>query len=275
MTRRLPWTSLLLFVALAYAITWLAWLPGILQHKSIFSVSMPLTLLGGFGPAIAAVLTAALTEGRPGVQWLGRRLVAWRVPLRWYAVALLLPLTIGVGAMAVAMLRTGQFPGFRAPAGDGTGAMILTVLTAFLIQMLLTGGNEELGWRGFALPGLQAKMGALPATLVLAGIWAVWHWPLFVMVGTSHATIPFWFFLLFTFPLTTLFTWVHNGSGGSVLLVMILHGAVNATAEYLKIGMLSTNMLLVWAVMAVVIVAAGWRKWMDRRLPEAPVDRAA
>jgi len=160
-------------------------------------------------------------------------------------------------------------------AGEGPGGLITHGLKAFRFERLLTGGNEELGWRGFALPGLQAKMGALPATLVLAVIWAVWHWPLFVMVGTNHATMPFWFFLLFTVPLTTVFTWVHNGSGGSVLLVMIFHGAVNATAEYLKVPMLSTNTLQVWAVMAVVIVAVGWRKWMDRRLPEAPVDRAA
>lgn len=274
MTRRLSWTSLLLFIALAYAITWLAWLPGIIQHKSIFSISMPLTLLGGFGPAIAAVLTTALTEGRPGLKWLGRRLVAWRVPLRWYGVALLLPLLTFVGAMALEMARTGQFPGFRPPAGDGTGAMILTVLTSYLIQTLLTGGNEELGWRGFALPGLQARFGALGASLVLAVVWAVWHWPLFLMEGTFHAASPFWGFLLFTLPLTVVFTWVHNQTGGSVLMVMLFHGAVNATAGYVQISMLNTSMVLTMSAVALVLVAARWRQWIAPGA-EAPVNKAA
>lgn len=274
MTRRISWTSLLLFVGLAYAITWLAWLPGILQHKSIFSISMPLTLLGGFGPAIAALLTAALTEGRDGLKWLGRRLIAWRVGARWYAAALLLPLTLAVAAMTVELLRTGEFPGFRPPAGDTTVVMILTVLGTYLIQTLLTGGNEELGWRGFALPALQARFGALGASLVLAVIWAVWHWPLFIMAGTSQSSLPFWIFLLNTFPLTTAFTWLHNKTGGSVLMVMLFHGAFNATAEYVQISVVSTTAILVWTAAVVLMVGLSWRNWTGRS-PAAPDSKAA
>jgi membrane protease YdiL (CAAX protease family) len=36
---------------------------------------------------------------------------------------------------------------------------------------------EEIGWRGFALPRLQAKFGPLAGTLILAFVWAAWHDP--------------------------------------------------------------------------------------------------
>jgi membrane protease YdiL (CAAX protease family) len=36
---------------------------------------------------------------------------------------------------------------------------------------------EEVGWRGFALPRMQAQLGPLNGTLLLGGLWALWHLP--------------------------------------------------------------------------------------------------
>jgi len=41
---------------------------------------------------------------------------------------------------------------------------------------------EEVGWRGFALPRLQAQLGPLRWTLVLGGVWAAWHLPQYVVL---------------------------------------------------------------------------------------------
>jgi membrane protease YdiL (CAAX protease family) len=45
----------------------------------------------------------------------------------------------------------------------------------FLIPLAALG--EELGWRGFALPRLQSRIGPLSASLVIGVIWAAWHLP--------------------------------------------------------------------------------------------------
>lgn len=61
---------------------------------------------------------------------------------------------------------------------------------------------EELGWRGYALDGLQARMNALFASLILGVVWSLWHLPLFFIKGTWQAeqvglgTQRFWLFML-------------------------------------------------------------------------------
>ena len=274
MTRRLSWPALTLYVLLAYAITWLAWLPGILRQESIFEISLPLTLLGGMGPAIAAVLVTGLTEGPEGLRWLGRRLVKGRVTWYWYLTVLFLPLVLATVAMAAKYIAVGTFSGFRVPQQtNGVQAMVQAILVTFGMQTLLTGGNEELGWRGYALPHLQGRFSAFTASIILAVIWAVWHLPLFVMKGTFQSQYPFYIFFLFTIGLTVVFSWVHNQTGGSVLMVTLFHGAVNTTAGLVQITMFDPAMILTWAGAALVVLAAAGPKRLTRR-PDSHAEAA-
>jgi hypothetical protein len=74
--RRRP---LLAFLVLAYAITW----PGWWLEVAGGQVG---ALLGYSGPAIAAILVAAISGGREGLGELLARLFQWRVSFRWYLV---------------------------------------------------------------------------------------------------------------------------------------------------------------------------------------------
>jgi membrane protease YdiL (CAAX protease family) len=85
--------------------------------------------------------------------------------------------------------------------------------------VLPIGGPEEPGWRGFALPRLQARFNALGATLILGAMWAVWHAPLFVLPIEVYEGLHF--------ALSVTYTWLYNGTSGSVLLAMVLHGVTN------------------------------------------------
>lgn len=44
--------------------------------------------------------------------------------------------------------------------------------------------------------------------------------------------------LLFIVPMAFLYTWVFNGTGGSVLLVVLLHGAQNGISAFLEQSLL-------------------------------------
>lgn len=86
---------LLWFFVLAYAVSWLLWIPLVLGGVPAFSATthtpslytLPGIALGVTGTAF---FMTAVTDGRAGVRELLRRLVCWRVGLRWYLVAVLL-----------------------------------------------------------------------------------------------------------------------------------------------------------------------------------------
>src|SRR5581483_11688819 len=162
-----------------------------------------LATLGQFGPFTAAVVIGLWGGLRDFFRCLFR---VWVNPL-WYVVALLLPPALAVGAIHFQSGLTGQRPELVWPDLFGDSA-------PQLVYILLLGGplGEEPGWRGFALPRLQAACPPLLATLVLALVWAGWHLPLW---WVADVPCPFPFYVVGVIPLTYLFTWLSDWSGGS------------------------------------------------------------
>ncbi len=78
------------FFVLAYALTW--------PLIPLVSVSPLWGLPALFGPALAAIIVAAVVDGRTGPRGLLGRLVRWRVGALWYAVALGLPVVLALMA---------------------------------------------------------------------------------------------------------------------------------------------------------------------------------
>lgn len=99
-----------------------------------------------------------------------------------------------------------------------------------LVLTLVGGGQEEVGWRGVALPALQDRFDALTASLLVGAAWALWHLPLFVFDVTGYADRSIALYAALVVGFAVVFTWLYNGTGGSVLLAMLLHGGVNAAS---------------------------------------------
>jgi len=73
-------------------------------------------------------------------------------------------------------------------------------LSMFVPVFALTvtgGGLEEIGWRGFLLPGFERRLPFAAAVLIVGVIWSLWHIPLWFIVGTSNSTFSFPYFALF------------------------------------------------------------------------------
>jgi membrane protease YdiL (CAAX protease family) len=215
LVRRHP---LVTFFALAYGLTWLAAVPYALG-------AFPVPMLP-CGPLLAALVVTPLVGGRSATVALLRRMVRWRVALRWYALALLLPLGVTVGAAAANVAL-----GAPASAGADLLGLLPSLVPIFVFNLLfpLAGAlGEEPGWRGFALPRLLADRSPLAATLILGVLVAGWHAPLF-LTGL-YGQVPLR--VLFIVTTTVLYTLLAQGSGGSVLLAMLFHAAWNATLEF-------------------------------------------
>ena len=95
----------------------------------------------------------------------------------------------------------------------------------------------EIGWRGYALPGLMKRFGLARASVLLGAIWAVWHLPQFYIAGgdSYRQSFPVW--ALQVVALSVAFAWLFARSGGSLLLVMLFHSAINNTKDIVPSGM--------------------------------------
>jgi uncharacterized protein len=210
----------LLFFAVTYAITWTLQLPAVLAQRGVIAGPvdrfMPLVGLGALGPLLAAVLVARFAQGGGGVRALFARLRIWRVGAGWYAVAL------GYGA-AASLVGTAVYLLFH---GGGDVQWLYPPRDAQRIAALVIFPiGEEVGWRGFALPRLQARYGALPASLLVGVGWGLWHVPMFLIAGISPVT-----FLVSGVMLlagSILFTWIYNHTKGSLLLAILVHAGAH------------------------------------------------
>jgi membrane protease YdiL (CAAX protease family) len=105
-----------------------------------------------------------------------------------------------------------------------------------VISGLLAGLLEEFGWSGFAFPALQSRYGFLRAGVAMGGVVALWHLPFFLTAGTTQSRSSFLLFLLTLIAARTVFGWVYNGAGGTILLTVLFHASGNAWSEVLGQG---------------------------------------
>lgn len=183
------------------------------------------------GPILSSFIMTAATEGAVGVRRLLQRFVLWRVGFFWYLFAVIgIPVAYVFGLMFI----------------PGAIASYQPISTAYavafplnLVLTLLGGGAllEEPGWRGFALPRLQERIGPLAGTLILGVLWAAWHMPFYFIPGwadlnggLSLASVAiFW---LSGIAMAIIVTWVFNHTRGSLLMAMLVHASLNTFQGY-------------------------------------------
>ncbi len=213
------------------------------------------------GPLLAALIVVPIIGGRAGlIAWLSR-IWRWRVGLRWYAAALFLPLIIVVTAVYLNVLL-----GAPAPTAAQLGVWP-ELLPEFVIVFLFVGLGEEPGFRGFALPRLQAGRSALSATLLLAAFGMLWHLPIF-LAGDAP-----WSNVLLIVAGYVLFTWLFNNTDGSVLIAALFHSAVAVVGPSYFATMFSGPdfaryswlLTLLYCLAAVVVIAWAGPARLSRR----------
>lgn len=221
-----------LFFFLTYLVTWTSWLAAWAMSAGAASAGHPrpgfrtlFFYLGTFAPSVVALWLTARREGRAGVNALLRRLVQWRVAPRWYVFALTYMAAIKLAAALLHRLARGEWPRF------GDHPLYLLLATTLIPVVVFGQAGEELGWRGFALPRLAARFGLARASVVLGIIWAAWHLPLFFIPGTDTTGQSFPLYLLQVIALSVAIAWLFDRTGGSLLLTMLLHAAVNNTKD--------------------------------------------
>jgi membrane protease YdiL (CAAX protease family) len=171
------------------------------------------------------LIVAAATAGTPGMRDLYQRIVRWRVAPRWYLFAV-------VGIPAIMVLGAIVLPGVPASFQLPAAAAVLAYPVSFAVSFWIGGPlGEEPGWRGFALPRLQALYGPLLGSFILAPLHVLWHLPLYWVPewGTPRETsLDLAAYALSGVALTFIYTWLYNATKGSVLITTLAHTSVDA-----------------------------------------------
>jgi uncharacterized protein len=264
------------FVVLAYALAWIIESPLVFLTNSVTDAQgLVLRILASNVPSVVAIVLTAMVFFWGALRKLLGRLLIWRVSPLWYLFVILGPVVLVAGVLPLNAL----------PGGPALSlGMPLLGVAIFLAYSIFPGSalGEEIGWRGYVLPRLQTRMSALSASLILAPIWALWHLPLWLQGKSFQTPTLFAGFVVSAFALSILLTWVYNSTGGSLLLVVLLHATVNLP-QTLAIdelgGEATVPILLYWGLMVaaamLVVVVAGPKHLSRKHRKQVQEEQAA
>jgi membrane protease YdiL (CAAX protease family) len=220
------------YFVLAYGGAWAVWATfilsqdgaGLLEFRAPLSYMATIALGIGLGPFLSSFVMSYVTAGDEGVRSHVRAISHWRVGFRWYGFVL-------VGIPLIMSLGTIVLPGVWESLEPLSASEIVAYPVFFLYPALLIGGplGEEPGWRGFALPRLQQRVGPLAGSLILGPLWACWHMPIwFSGQWTVPSLLNIATYIGWLTAMTVIMTWVHNRTRGSVWMAILSHTSMDA-----------------------------------------------
>jgi len=203
---------IIVFIALAYGISWAFWIIESLLDVVGTPWEYPFIILAVFGPAIAAIIVQhkkiPLLDYVKNCFIFEQKIPFYAIFAAFFIWRFLLMMTVGSRAEGSALYKP----------------LLLIPIC------LLTGGFEELGWRGFLQPQMEKKMHAVPVAFIFTAVWTVWHLPLFFLPIDPRG--PFDLLFMLGFFMTNAFTMaaIYKLSG-SVLLCVFFHAWGNALSN--------------------------------------------
>jgi membrane protease YdiL (CAAX protease family) len=238
--------SVIAFFIFAFAISWTIWISVrlFLAKSGDFH---PFYFVGVFGPFLSAIIVTVITEKWSGLwQWF-RKTFNFRINIGWYLIGGLLgPIAVAIYQFSLYLLLGGE-PDFS-KANPWWNYFISVPIGA-----LFAGGNEEPGWRGFALPQMLKKQHPLVASLILGIMWALWHIPFtFSTVGDVSYHWFAWF-IINTVGLSFIMTWLYSKSSMSVIPVILFHQATNHVWHYFPMPSDVISGLPDWIVLKTIV----------------------
>ena len=218
-----------------------------------------LTLLFGTGPMISAIIVTMIYRGKSGLKELLWKVITWKVPVRWYFWALILPvIPQWIGLFFWAQLTDTELIRPTVTGYLSSWLQLALISAAYYI-------TEELGWRGFMLPRILSMHTWIKSSLLVGIIWSIWHYPLWIISSwattgsLTQVVLIVTAFSVFATGTTIMVTWIFKNTRGSILLAMLLHGSsqANLTKMYAAAGdssLLGSSFIIVVTVSLSVIV---------------------
>jgi len=249
-----------MFFAVTYGFSWIFWLPAVLIARGITFPSPFIDVFSGplnpaaFGPSLAALVLTWQHEGWRGALALLRRGLDVGFGWRWLIIILIGPMMIFGGSIIVATIMSG-----RAIDLSVISDPPFTLIGFFVI--LFTGGplQEEFGWRGYALPRLQAHYGSAIASLIVGVAWWLWHAPAVFIPGRfmTNDLLSFGALTIVITLTSFIFTWVYQHTNGSILACLLLRTTMNWSI-WLVMPSMQIDLITIGCMILVLSIVVGF-----------------
>ncbi len=245
--RALTKKRLALFLSVTFFLTWTPMLLFLGTGRRYDTGGPAPELLSSFAmlcPTLAVLITRRLTgEGFAltgpdslllGIRFDGRKWI-------WYLAAFVFPIlywTIGDGIWYALQPQTFD-PQQPARSGlPGTDILLIPCIGAVTAVTMSFGAlGEEIGWRTYLYPKLEALFGLKGSVLIGGLIWGVWHWPLIAAghIGTGYWGEPYTGFAVFTVSCVAegCILYLVTKKSGSVWPAAFLHSFNNTGSDIL------------------------------------------
>lgn len=248
---------ILIYFLLAYGITWLCWLPGLIvghqkgylmpnfnTYHILFETGFENTqhlglaivfFFGVYGPLIGGFIATWIDGKKEGLAEWWRQITHWNIESKWYLNSLVI--TFLIAAIPVAIL--GIIGGF-----SPSNLAITYIIGLILVQLLRSGLGEEPGWRGFLLPRLREQYEGDKYIWILGLVWAVWHFPIVsiealsmmpnVPIAQSVVTVLISLAgnVMALIGISFIYAWLYNNTK-SVFLAIVFHALSNVFVFWL------------------------------------------
>ena len=177
--------NIIKFLLFTFLLTFVCWGTIILANQFGYLVygtpiSMIIYLIGGLSPTIVAYFYLKKSKRVDDIKDFFKKAFCIKQPWQYYILILVL-LTLYFVLPFTMRIVTYLTP--------------IYMLPILLISNMIGGGLEELGWRYILQHEFEKKYSFTVSTIIISIIWAVWHLPLFYIVGTSQQQmLDFWTF---------------------------------------------------------------------------------
>jgi membrane protease YdiL (CAAX protease family) len=172
-------------------------------------------------PGLSAIATVLIH--RRGLKSLG-----WRLGNpRYLLIGYLLPLVYAAIPYGIVWLtRLGAINTENQPSLIGW----VFFATVGVLSSLVTALGEEIGWRGYLVPRLTEFISFRKTTLIVGGIWLLWHTPLILFADYRNPDTPIWYswicFAFLVMGINFAFSWLRMRSG-SLWPSALMHASHN------------------------------------------------
>jgi membrane protease YdiL (CAAX protease family) len=209
------------FFALAFLLSWSAWFGAawFSRQPDGLAANIVLQLAGLLGPFASALVLLSLDRALWD-DFKRRLMLAPRAPF--------LPVTLLVmpAAAAIAVWISGAWTQLR----------LVPDLAGMVPIMVLAPAFEELGWRGYGVDALRSRLSVRGAAAVFALLWALWHAPLFLIVGNYQSGLlgePLHVanFFASVVPAAIIANWLYEKHRRSIPAAILFHFMLDAVAE--------------------------------------------